>query len=203
MGCGEAKGVTPSLGCCVRGVSWSCLGFFMGRMWPCLRLLALAVLLVRCAVPFLVLGGAVWVRRGGQQGHLPLPVLQPVPRGEGAGDRLLPLHDVQRVHVDLAVLAPVPREGAGVQLPHLPRLPVHLRHARARAALRPLHALRLLPGLHVRAVHLPHLPQVGRGHERKPPHSCAHLSVLCFLNDACHSSLLAAQGQGEALDRLP
>jgi hypothetical protein len=91
-----------------------------------------------------------------RQGHLPLPLLQHVPPRQGPRYRLLPLHDVQRVHVPRAVQqAHLSGAGNGVQLPHLPRGPLSERHPCEGAPLWPLHAQQLFRRVHPARLHMP------------------------------------------------
>lgn len=81
--------------------------------------------------------------------HLPLPVLQPVPAGQGPRNRLLPLRAVQRVHgAGARGHSRVPGQAAGGAVPDLPRRHVHGDDACAGAALRTLHAHGVLPAVH-------------------------------------------------------
>ena len=102
--------------------------------------------------------------------HLPLPLLQPVPRGEGPGHRRLPLHGLQHLHAPHGVPhAQVPRPRSlprlhGRPLRLLPSLQSEHQRLDGTCALPCTHGqscgLKLLRGPHSLQAphHVPHMP---------------------------------------------
>lgn len=84
-----------------------------------------------------------------QQRNLPLPVLQSVPSGQRAGNRLLPLHELQCLYGPVSVISYMPGKMLWGQLPNLPRVHLHIQQSRKGSSVRALDALDLLPSIWV------------------------------------------------------
>lgn len=80
-----------------------------------------------------------------KQRNLPLPILQSMPAGERARNRLLPLHELQCLHGSFPFIPYMPGKMLWGQLPNLPWVHLHIQQSREGPSVRPPDAFNVLP----------------------------------------------------------